>query len=151
MDYLRRSARVLRLQKKIPNSTIRSKMQPEQSILNRIQRRHLKWYGHILRMEDSCWPKICQWTPCFQRPCLHCQPMTIWCWIPSADHLTKQFILNPLKGRISVPERIPNQHQLIMLIQPLSCHEGVNPYHNPNPSPLITTCYPGLPKLNRCV
>ena len=27
-------------------------MQAEQSILGRIQRRQLKWYGHLLRMED---------------------------------------------------------------------------------------------------
>ena len=32
-------------------------MQPEQSILDRIQRRQLKWYGHLLRMENSHWPK----------------------------------------------------------------------------------------------
>ena len=32
-------------------------MQAEQSILDRIQRRQLKWYGHLLRMEDSRWPK----------------------------------------------------------------------------------------------
>ena len=36
-------------------------MQAEQSILDRIQRRQLKWYGHLLRMEDSRWPKIYQW------------------------------------------------------------------------------------------
>ena len=36
---------------------IRSKMQAEQSILDRIQRRQLKWYEHLLRMEDSRWPK----------------------------------------------------------------------------------------------
>jgi hypothetical protein len=52
---------VSRLQK-IPNTTIRGKMQAEQSILDRIQRRQLKWYGH-LSMEDICWPKkIYQWT-----------------------------------------------------------------------------------------
>ena len=51
-----------RLQK-IPNTAIRNKMQAEQSILDRIQRRQLKWYGHLLRMEDSRWPKkIYQWT-----------------------------------------------------------------------------------------
>ena len=44
------SARVSRLQQ-IPNPTIRSKMQAEQSILDRIQRRQLKWYGHLLRMK----------------------------------------------------------------------------------------------------
>jgi hypothetical protein len=35
MDYLRRLARVSRLQK-IPNTTIRSKIQAEQTILDRI-------------------------------------------------------------------------------------------------------------------
>ena len=54
--WLRRSASVSRLQK-IPNTTTRSKIQSEQSILNRIQRRQLKWYGPLLRMEDSRWPK----------------------------------------------------------------------------------------------
>ena len=39
-------------------------MQAEQSILDRIQRRQLKWYGNLLRMQDSRWPKkIYQWTP----------------------------------------------------------------------------------------
>jgi hypothetical protein len=39
-------------------------MQAEQSILDRIQRRQLKWNGNLLRMEDIRWPKkIYQWTP----------------------------------------------------------------------------------------
>ena len=39
-------------------------MQSEQSILDKIQRRQLKWYGHLFRMEDSRWPnKIYEWTP----------------------------------------------------------------------------------------
>ena len=41
MDCLRRSVKVPRLQE-IPNTTIRSKMQEEQSILDRIQRKQLK-------------------------------------------------------------------------------------------------------------
>ena len=62
MDYLKRSARVSRLQK-IPNITIWSKMQAEQSILGRIQRRQLNWYWHLHRMEDSRWSKkIYLWT-----------------------------------------------------------------------------------------
>jgi hypothetical protein len=32
-------------------------MQGEQSILDRIQRRQLQCNGHLLRMEDSRWPK----------------------------------------------------------------------------------------------
>ena len=51
MDYLR-LARMARLQKN-PNSTIGSKIQAEQSVLDRIQRRQLKWHGHPLKMEDS--------------------------------------------------------------------------------------------------
>ena len=47
-----------------PNTAIRSKMQAEQSILDRIQRRQLKWYGHLHRMEDNHSPKkIYLWTP----------------------------------------------------------------------------------------
>ena len=39
-------------------------MQAKQSILDRIQRRQLKWYGYLLRMEDSRRiKKIYQWTP----------------------------------------------------------------------------------------
>ena len=38
-------------------------MQAEQLILDRVQKRQLKWYAHLLRMEDSRWPKkIYQWT-----------------------------------------------------------------------------------------
>ena len=63
IDYLRWSTRVSRLQK-IPNTTIRSKIQAEQQMLDIIRRRQLKWYGHLLRLEDSRWPKkIYQWTP----------------------------------------------------------------------------------------
>ena len=60
-----RSARLSRLQKN-PKHTIRSKIQAEQSILERTQRKQLKWYGN--RMEDRCWPKIYQWTPHGGRP-----------------------------------------------------------------------------------
>ena len=52
MYYLRRSSSLSRIQK-IRNTTIRSKMQAEQSVLDRNQRKQLKWCGHLLRMEDS--------------------------------------------------------------------------------------------------
>ena len=42
---------------KISNTTISSKMQAKQSIIDRIQRRQHKWYGQLLRMDDSRWPK----------------------------------------------------------------------------------------------
>ena len=51
-----KSARVSRLQK-ISNPIIRSEMQVEQPILDRIRRRQLKLYRHFLRMEDIGWPK----------------------------------------------------------------------------------------------
>ena len=55
MDYLRRPARVSRL-KKIPNTASRNKIQAEQSILDRIQRRQLKWYGHLLKIGEEGLP-----------------------------------------------------------------------------------------------
>ena len=62
-DYLRRSVRVCRF-KKVSTATTMSKMQVEQSILSRIQRRKLKWYGRLHRMRHSGWPKkIYRWTP----------------------------------------------------------------------------------------
>ena len=36
-------------------NTIRSKIQAEQSSSDRIQRKQLKWYGHLLRMDDNRW------------------------------------------------------------------------------------------------
>ena len=67
MDYLRRSARVSSKVNYYWKSSLLmsiSRFLLEQSILDRIQRRQLKWYGHFLRMEDSRWPKkIYQWTP----------------------------------------------------------------------------------------
>jgi hypothetical protein len=63
MDYLRRSARVSRLQKK-PKHRNSEQNASRTTILERIQRIQLKWYGNLLRMEDSRWPKkIYQWTP----------------------------------------------------------------------------------------
>ena len=61
MGYLR-SQPVSRLKKKKSITVIRSKMQAEQSILNRTERRQLKWYGQPLRMDESRSPKkIYQW------------------------------------------------------------------------------------------
>ena len=33
------------------------------SVLDRIQRRQLKWCGHLLKMDNSHWPKFYHWTP----------------------------------------------------------------------------------------
>ena len=57
MDYLRRLARVSRLEK-ISYITIRSKIQLES------KEGELKWYGNLLRMDGNRWPKmIYQWSP----------------------------------------------------------------------------------------
>ena len=60
MDYLRRSAGVSRLQK-IPNITIRSQMQAEQSIFRQNSKKAIQmaWTRHT--MYDSRWMKIYQW------------------------------------------------------------------------------------------
>jgi hypothetical protein len=35
-----------------------------QTILERMENNMLKWYGHVLRMEDNRWPKrIMTWSP----------------------------------------------------------------------------------------
>ena len=38
-------------------------MKAKHSILDRIQRRQLKWHGHLLKMDDIRWQKIYRWTP----------------------------------------------------------------------------------------
>ena len=57
VDYLRRSASAqVKKKKKNSKTAISCKMQAEKSILDRIKRK-LKWYGNLLTMEDSRWPK----------------------------------------------------------------------------------------------
>ena len=48
---------------KISITTFRNKIRAEQSILDRIQRRRLKWYRQNFRIESIGWPKINQWIP----------------------------------------------------------------------------------------
>lgn len=63
MDYLRRSARRSRLEK-IRNEQIRNEMAANESVIERIEKRSLKWFGHLLRMDDTRWPKrIFKWRP----------------------------------------------------------------------------------------
>jgi hypothetical protein len=51
MDYLRRLARMSRMDR-IRNETIRTKMRMNKDILQEIEVQQLRWYGHIMRMED---------------------------------------------------------------------------------------------------
>jgi hypothetical protein len=63
MDYLRRSARVSRLQH-VNNQEIRTRMNAEESKIDRIKNKCLTWLGHVLRMEEERWPKqLYQWKP----------------------------------------------------------------------------------------
>jgi hypothetical protein len=63
MDYLRRSARVSRLEH-ISNQEIRIRMNAEESITDRIKNKGLNWFGHVLKMEEERWSKqIYQWKP----------------------------------------------------------------------------------------
>ena len=52
MDAMRRSCRVLRLEY-IPNTTIRDRMNIENDIIDRIDRKRLIWYGHLKRIVDD--------------------------------------------------------------------------------------------------
>jgi hypothetical protein len=63
MDFLRRSGRVSRLEH-ISNQEIRTRMNAEESIIDRIKNKGLSWFGHVLRMEEERWPKqLYQWKP----------------------------------------------------------------------------------------
>jgi hypothetical protein len=63
MDYLRRSARVSRLEH-MNNEEIRKRMDAEESAIERIQKRGLNWFGHVLRMGNERWPQqMYKWKP----------------------------------------------------------------------------------------
>jgi hypothetical protein len=54
MDYLRRSARKSKLER-FPNEEIRRIMQAEETVLDRIEARKLRWFGHVMRMPEERW------------------------------------------------------------------------------------------------
>jgi hypothetical protein len=49
MGYLRRSARKSKLET-VPSEDIRRIMQAEETVLDRIEARKLRWFGHVVRM-----------------------------------------------------------------------------------------------------
>jgi hypothetical protein len=57
MDYLRCSARKSKLEG-VPNKEIRRIMQAEETVLDRIEARKLRWFGHVMRMPEERWPAI---------------------------------------------------------------------------------------------
>lgn len=56
MDYLRRSALVSKLDR-ITNDEIRRIMRAPEPVVDKIDRKALKWFGHLMRMGDERWPK----------------------------------------------------------------------------------------------
>jgi hypothetical protein len=63
MNFMRRSCRVSRLQR-ITNEEIKRRINKGKNVIEKMEERRLKWYGHVRRMEDHCWrKKILQWHP----------------------------------------------------------------------------------------
>jgi hypothetical protein len=63
MDFWRRAAKTSRILQ-IRNEVIREKNGEKQIILERMENSMLKWYGHVVCMEDNRWPKrIMTWSP----------------------------------------------------------------------------------------
>ncbi|XP_044757686.1 uncharacterized protein LOC123315839 [Coccinella septempunctata] len=61
MDYLRRSARTSRLQH-VTNDSIRDRLQAKETVMDRIEIRSLRWFGHLKRMPEYRWPRRL-WVP----------------------------------------------------------------------------------------
>jgi hypothetical protein len=63
MKYLRSSVRKSKF-KTVPNKEIRKVMQAEETVLDRIEIRILRWFGHVVRMPEERWPAIIHsWIP----------------------------------------------------------------------------------------
>jgi hypothetical protein len=63
MDCLRRSAKKSKLER-VPNEEIRGIMQTEETVLDRMEARKLRWFGHVTRMPEERWPTIIHsWIP----------------------------------------------------------------------------------------
>jgi hypothetical protein len=57
MDCLRHSARKSKLER-VPNEEIRRIMRAEETVLDRIEARKLRWFGHVMRMPEERWPAM---------------------------------------------------------------------------------------------
>ncbi|KAF2882053.1 hypothetical protein ILUMI_24118 [Ignelater luminosus] len=61
MDFMRK--RISRLQH-VRNETIKREIDLQWTVIEEIEPRRLKWYGHMRRIEDSQWPKkTWKWQP----------------------------------------------------------------------------------------
>ncbi|CAH1975789.1 unnamed protein product [Acanthoscelides obtectus] len=56
MDFLRRSCRLSRLDH-IRNDMIRERTCVQDTIVDRVERRQLVWYGDVMRIADERWPR----------------------------------------------------------------------------------------------
>nr|CAH7751096.1 unnamed protein product [Callosobruchus chinensis] len=56
MDFLRRSFNIFRLQH-VRNEDIRSKTRRIVTAAGRIESKQLLWYRHVMRMQETRWPK----------------------------------------------------------------------------------------------
>jgi hypothetical protein len=49
---------------RVPNEEIRRIIQAEETVLDRIEARKLRWFGHVMRMPEERWPAIIHsWIP----------------------------------------------------------------------------------------
>jgi hypothetical protein len=55
MDYLQRSSRKSKLER-VSNEEIWRIMQAEETVLDRIEARKLRWFEHVKRMPEERWP-----------------------------------------------------------------------------------------------
>jgi hypothetical protein len=63
MDYLRRSAKISRTDR-IRNETIRTKIGMKKDILQEIEEQQLRWYGHVMRLDDCRTARqVAHWNP----------------------------------------------------------------------------------------
>jgi hypothetical protein len=63
MDYLLRNARKSKLET-VPSEDIRRIVKAEETFLDRIDARKLRWFGHVMRMPEERWPAIIHsWIP----------------------------------------------------------------------------------------
>lgn len=57
MDYeYIRSARISRIERR-NNEEVRTRMKAEETVVDKIEKRSLKWFGHLLRMPEEREPK----------------------------------------------------------------------------------------------
>jgi hypothetical protein len=67
IDYLQCSARKSKLER-VPNEEMRRIMQAEETVLDKIEARKLRWFGHVMKMPEERWPAIIHsWIPLGRR------------------------------------------------------------------------------------